>query len=80
MGRNCVEVNVETTVEVDLDDIDTEELMEALRDRGCEVAGFDRQIEPKLLEQLYDAMVLGCRPKVDELVRDIIYQGIGKML
>lgn len=78
MARS-VTIYKEVEVDIDLSDFDTDDLIAELRSRDCQVDGGGK-LDPFLLDQLYQATVFSMQDKQQDLVKELVYQGIGKII
>jgi hypothetical protein len=65
-------VNTEVEVEVDLDEISDDELLSELKSRGF-------MTMPGQIQKLYEAYVLNQHSVVDQLLKDLFYETLGRI-
>lgn len=66
-------ISVETFVDIDLEDIDTEDLIQELEDRGHKLSG----VAESLIWSIYEKRALGQDYSKD--LDELIYQSIGRI-
>lgn len=67
-------VEVKVDVDVELSDFESNDLIKELRDRKIEVP------DSITVEKLYNAYVLKQHDRVDELLRELFYETIGRII
>lgn len=77
--ERSVTVYKEVEVDVYLSEIDTDDLIAELRSRDCQFIG-GGGIDPVILDNLYEATVFGMKDKQQDLVKELVYQGIGRII
>jgi hypothetical protein len=75
MPTICVNVDVD----VELDDIDTQDLIDELQSRGHQLR-FKESDNNKLLEKIYQALVTNDQIQLIALSRDLVFNTIGRIV
>lgn len=75
MPTICVNVDVD----VELDDIDTQDLIDELQSRGHQL-GFKESDNNELLEKIYQALVTNDQIQLIALSRDLVFNTIGRIV
>ena len=72
-------ISVNVDVDVELDDIDTQDLIDELQRRGQQL-GFREIDNTELLEKIYQALVFNNQIQLIALSRDLIYNTTGRIV
>jgi hypothetical protein len=69
-------ITTEVDVDVDLNDFDTDDLLEVLENRNVQVSGDVVEV----IEKLHTAYLLNQGHDVERLMRELFYKGIGRIV
>ncbi|WP_024873106.1 hypothetical protein [Tolumonas lignilytica] len=72
-------ISVNVDVDVELDDIDTQDLIDELERRGHQL-GFKESDNNELLEKIYQALVSNDQIQPIALSRDLVFNTIGSIV
>lgn len=72
-------ISVNVDVDVELDDIDTQDLIDELERRGHQL-GFKESDNTELLEKIYQALVANDKIQLIALSRDLVFNTIGRIV
>ena len=72
-------ITVNVDVDVELDDIDTQDLIDELNSRGHQL-GFKENDNNELLEKIYQALVSNNHDQLIALSRDLVFNTIGRIV
>ena len=72
-------ITVNVDVDVELDDIDTQDLIDELNNRGHQL-GFKENDNNELLEKIYQALVSNNHDQLIALSRDLVFNTIGRIV
>ena len=72
-------ITVNVDIDVELDDIDTQDLIDELNSRGHQL-GFKENYNNELLEKIYQALVSNNHDQLIALSRDLVFNTIGRIV
>ena len=72
-------ITVNVDIDVELDDIDTQDLIDELNRRGHQL-GFKENDNNELLEKIYQALVSNNHDQLIALSRDLVFNTIGRIV